>query len=154
MAIAGFNQARCGGTGRTRSVHGRRALCLVAIVGVLVLGACGNETNPSSSRGPDGSGSKVAIQSFAFEPTALKVSRGARVTWTNQDDILHTVTSGRPQKQGVPGVSKSRPAQPDGLFDGRLDARGTRFTFVFDRAGTYEYFCSIHAGMEGEIVVN
>lgn len=35
----------------------------------------------------------VSISSFTFSPQIIKIKKGAKVTWTNQDDAPHTVTS-------------------------------------------------------------
>ncbi len=77
---------------------------------------------------------------FQFSPTPVKVALGSRVTWTNGDDILHTVTSGLPDT-------------PDQKFNGEMNGQGTSFTFSFDTPGTYSYFCNRHNGMRGEVVV-
>src|SRR5437870_12991166 len=55
--------------------------------------------------------SPVGVRVFQFRPGQLEVKAGTRVTWTNQDDITHTVTSGTPE-------------QRDGRFDQRLEGRG------------------------------
>jgi plastocyanin len=74
-------------------------------------------------------------------PPELVVKAGTTVTWTNQDQILHTVTAG-----ATPGTA-------DGKFDGPMDGVGRGFAFTFDQAGTYPYFCSRHNSMTGTIVV-
>ena len=112
---------------------------------------------PSAARsepatGEGTSATEVTVQDFAFSPKELSVSVGDTVTWTNADDILHTVTSGIGQKQGVPGVTKDKVAKPDGVFDQEVDFEDT-FEFTFDKAGTYKYFCAIHPGMVATIVV-
>ena len=66
---------------------------------------------------------------------------GTKVTWTNGDEILHTVTS------GVPGAT-------DGTFNGQLDGKGTSFSFPFDKPGSYKYFCSRHNSMTGVVDVS
>ncbi|HVL65213.1 MAG TPA: plastocyanin/azurin family copper-binding protein [Actinomycetota bacterium] len=109
------------------------------------------ETATSAPAEPDGR--TIAVVDFAYEPAKLEVEPGTTVTWVNEDDILHTATSGKPRAQGVPGVSEGNDARPDGLFDGPLDEAGSRFSFVFAEPGTYSYYCAIHAGMKGEVVV-
>ncbi len=79
----------------------------------------------------------VVIDNFAFGPATLTVARGTRVVWINRDDEVHTVDSA---------------AQPARFKSGALDT-GDKFSFVFDKPGTYQYFCSIHSYMTGTIVV-
>ncbi len=80
-------------------------------------------------------GPHVSIANFTFSPDALTVPVGSTVTWINQDDIPHTVTS-------VDGIFKS-----DGLDT------GDQFSFKFTKPGTYSYYCSIHPKMVGKIIV-
>jgi plastocyanin len=77
----------------------------------------------------------VKISNFTFGPNALTVKAGTTVTWTNEDDIPHTVTS-------TTLAFKSE----------ALDT-GDKFSFKFSTAGTYKYFCSLHPHMTGMIVV-
>jgi plastocyanin len=90
---------------------------------------------------PAGSGA-VTVKQFQFMPAELTVKVGTTVTWTNQDDILHTATSG-----ATPGTA-------DGKFDGPMDGRGKSFSHVFDQAGRYPYFCNRHNSMTGTVVVD
>jgi len=78
---------------------------------------------------------EVKIDNFSFGPTALTVPVGTTVTWTNRDDIPHTVVS------------------TDGAFKSKALDTDDKFSFVFTKAGTYPYFCSIHPKMTGQIVV-
>jgi plastocyanin len=82
----------------------------------------------------------AAIRVFQFQPGALAVRPGTRVTWTNEDDITHTVTS------GLPG-------SPDGRFDVRLAGKGTSGGASFSEPGVYPYFCTRHQSMRGEVLV-
>lgn len=135
----------------------------------LAAGACGGSqpdaappsaSSPSATASPssapdaseNASGNQVAIEDFAFAPKRMKIDAGETVTWTNNDDILHTVTSGRGQKQGVPGVTENKDAKPDGMFDQEVEFEET-FEFTFEDPGTYAYFCAIHPGMTGTVVV-
>lgn len=93
------------------------------------------------------------VEGLAFDPEIVKVPSGTTVTWTNEDAVAHTVTSGAIGEQGVPGVSKGKPDRPDGLFDDELADAGATSSFTFDEPGTYEYFCRIHGGMTGTVVV-
>ena len=88
----------------------------------------------------DGAMATAAVRVFQFQPGALEVRAGARVTWTNQDDITHTVTS------GLPG-------NPDGRFDVQLAGIGASGSASFAEPGVYPYFCARHPSMRGEVVV-
>ena len=79
----------------------------------------------------------VTIDNFAFAPALVIVAPGTKVTWTNKDEEPHTVTS------ADGGLTFKSPA---------LDT-DDKFTFTFDKPGTYKYFCSIHPHMVGTIVV-
>ena len=72
-----------------------------------------------------------------FQPTALTVAVGSTVTWTNNGNNIHALTS------------------TDGLFDSGALAGGQSFSFTFDKAGTYRLLCRQHSlnGMAGQIVV-
>ena len=83
----------------------------------------------------------VAVQLFKFRPDRVGIKTGTRVTWTNQDEITHTVTAGTPDK-------------PDPAFDFRLAGKGTAAAFEFGRPGVYTYFCARHPAMRGQIHVN
>jgi plastocyanin len=80
---------------------------------------------------------EVKIDNFSFGPAALTVPVGTTVTWTNRDDIPHTVVS-----TDDPKVFKSKVLDTD-----------EKFSFTFSKAGTYPYFCSIHPKMTGKVVV-
>jgi len=83
----------------------------------------------------------VGIQLFQFTPGAVEVKAGTAITWTNRDDIEHTVTSGDPEHR-------------TGRFDQRLAGRGSMATVKLSAPGVYPYFCDRHPSMRGEIRVN
>ena len=120
---------------------------------MVVLTACGDGASGGSQPATP-AGASVVIRTFQFEPGELTVPAGSTVRWTNEDGTLHTVTSGAPQEQGVPGVKEDRPAEPDGLFDGEVDERGGRFEVTLSEPGEYTYFCRIHAGMVATLRVS
>ena len=76
----------------------------------------------------------VTIDNFTFSPAELKLKVGDTVTWTNHDDIPHTVVSA--------GKFRSKTMDTDNTF-----------TFTFTSAGDYKYFCSLHPHMTGMIKV-
>jgi plastocyanin len=80
----------------------------------------------------------VDIANFAFNPAVTEVAVGTTVTWTNNDSAPHTVTQ---QPSG------------SGFQSGTLEP-GSSFSFTFDAAGTYDYYCEFHAGMTGQVIVS
>ena len=77
----------------------------------------------------------VTIDNFVFEPARLTVKAGATVTWTNRDDIPHTVAS------------------KDRLFKSKALDTDDTYSFTFTTPGEYSYFCSLHPHMTATIVV-
>jgi plastocyanin len=77
----------------------------------------------------------VKIDNFVFGPQTLTVPVGTTVTWTNSDDIPHTSVS-------TEGVFKSKVLDTD-----------EKFSYKFDKPGTYPYYCTIHPKMTGTVVV-
>ena len=80
---------------------------------------------------------EVKIDNFSFGPATLTVPVGTTVTWTNRDDIPHTVVSTDDAK----------------AFKSKVLDTDERFSFTFDKPGTYPYFCSIHPKMTGKVIV-
>lgn len=122
---------------------------LLVITMWLVLASCGDSSGPTygnnnnSNNNDDSPGpNEVWMVGQSFDPSELRVEIGTTVTWTNNSEMVHTVTSGTPGNQ-------------DGLFDsGDIAPEGT-FTYTFERAGTYEYFCIPHEpSMTGRVIVS
>ena len=78
---------------------------------------------------------KVSIANFAFTPAEISISAGGTVTWTNDDGAPH----GLEYQDGAKGTNLLLP--------------GASFSRRFDRAGTYDYVCSVHPYMTGRVVV-
>jgi plastocyanin len=119
----------------------RKLLRLAGVLIVIAASCAGNSA--SIQAGVEESSDRnvaVTIQTFQFRPTPLEVRTGTLVTWTNQDDILHTVTSGTPESR-------------DHRFEAPLDGKGASSTMTFTQAGIYPYFCDRHQSMRGEIRV-
>lgn len=92
----------------------------------------------------------VRISGFRFQPAELVVAEGTTVTWTNDDAILHTVTSGSSVKKDDFG---NYVIAPDGRINGTLADKGQTFSFTFTTPGDYAYFCSRHNNMTARVVV-
>jgi len=107
------------------------ALLLVAAFSLVVVKGETAHPNPQATA----SIVAVKIDNFSFGPQAITVAPGTKITWTNRDDIPHTVVS-------TEGVFKSRVLDTD-----------ESFSFTFDKPGTYPYFCSVHPKMTGTVVV-
>ena len=79
----------------------------------------------------------VTIKLFQYQPGRIQVKAGTTVTWVNEDEIFHTVTS----------------EKKNSSFDGPLDGKGKSFSFTFSQPGIYTYYCDRHEHMRGEIEV-
>lgn len=77
----------------------------------------------------------------AFQPNPAAIMKNGTVTWTNEDSVTHTVTSGN----GIndPAMGKE--------FDSGL--MGKSFSFMFSKSGDYSYFCQVHPTMVGKLIV-
>lgn len=133
----------------------RRPRITAGILAVLALvlafaTACGS--SGTSGAGTDTSLNKattVSTSLLSFTPATLTVKVGSTVTWTDTDSIAHTVTTGT-FVLGSDGLRTSE--HPDGLINMPL-SKGNNVSFTFTKPGKYIYYCSIHKGMSGEIVV-
>jgi len=75
-----------------------------------------------------------------YTPSKIVIKQGNSVTWVNEDVAFHSVTSGYYD-------------EPSEIFDsGYLDPEES-FTFIFENIGTYDYFCTLHPWMKGQVIV-
>ena len=102
----------------------------LAIVGLDALAANATATAQSTPETID-----VKIDNFTFGPAELTVKAGSTITWTNRDDIPHTVVSS------------------DKAFKSKVLDTDEKFSSTFRTPGTFSYFCSIHPKMTGKVVV-
>jgi plastocyanin len=79
----------------------------------------------------------------AYSPNPIDVKVGGGVTWTNDDSQIHTATSG-----------SAGAADSGSVFDSGILSPGATFDFVFDTAGTYDYYCTMHPQMVGTVNVS
>ena len=110
---------------------GLAAMGIVAMA--LLLG--GHSDVLANAQEKPASNAEVRIDNFSFGPQSLSVAVDTTVTWTNRDDIPHTVVSN------------------DGVFKSKVLDTDEKFSYSFTKAGTYSYFCSIHPKMTAKVVV-
>ena len=77
-----------------------------------------------------------------YLPQDITISTGDTVQWDNVDNAAHTVTGGSPADG------------PSGVFDSSLLMAGLDYSFTFNDAGSYDYFCMVHPWMVGSVTVN
>ena len=112
----------------------KRVLAFVSVL-AFALAACSSDGSGSTT-GAGGEEERVEIADFAYSPDTVTVAAGTTVTWENTEaGIAHTATS-----------------DEDVWTSGTLN-EGDEFSFTFDEAGTFAYFCTIHPDMTGSIIV-
>ncbi|MCA1832710.1 MAG: plastocyanin/azurin family copper-binding protein [Actinomycetota bacterium] len=139
----------------------RRLFHVTAVAGALVLalGACGSQkdtgfnklSTPKATGGGGGGATEIKlVTGNAFSPKTFNAKVGQKVTWDNTDTQQpHNVVSDA-------GLFNSN---PDCVNDQtKCMAEGPQFSFTFDKAGSYPYYCQIHGskggnGMAGVVVV-
>jgi plastocyanin len=105
--------------------------------------AAGNQTASSGTEVIIAQGSSAPTAAEFYVPPTLTVPAGSTVSWKNADSTLHTVTSGSAET-GVSGTE----------FDSSYMAAGKTFQHTFSSAGTFDYYCTLHPFMKGQVIVN
>lgn len=107
----------------------------LAAFGLGIAGLGAGAGNVTASAQPKPETMEVKIDNFTFGPAELTVGVGTTITWTNRDDIPHTVVS------------------TDKVFKSKVLDTDETFSSTFSTPGTFTYFCSIHPKMTGKVVV-
>jgi plastocyanin len=89
-----------------------------------------------SSGGNPAGGAAIKIDNFSFGPATVTIPAGSTVTWTNNDDVPHVVSS-----------------DDNKMFKSKALDTDDHFSFTFTKPGTYNYYCAIHPKMTAKIVV-
>jgi nitrite reductase (NO-forming) len=87
----------------------------------------------------------TTLDNKAFSPNPVKIKVGSTVVWTNNDNNIHTVTSGAPNSPNAGQVFDS------GLTS--LISPSKTYSHKFTSAGEFSYFCRLHPNMVGQIEV-
>ena len=102
-------------------------LILVAVGGIAITGCpAGGDAGPN----------EVFMRAIAFDPMEITIQVDESVTWTNQDIVSHTATSGNPGDDDLGSIFRSA-----------LLLQGDTFTHTFNEAGEFVYFCETHPVM-------
>ena len=101
---------------------------MAALLGALGLAA-------GAGAGAAGDPGQIEIRNFQFVPPALEVRAGATITWVNDDEEIHSIVSSQ------------------GLFTSPALDGEQRFSYRFERPGSYEYRCALHPQMHGTVIV-
>ena len=112
----------------------------IALALGLLLAACGGgdddgaAANDTTTPKPAGAkGAEVALKDLKFIPEKVTIKTGETVTWTWKENVLHNVSG-----DGF---------KSDNLSDGTYE-------HTFDKAGSYDYQCTLHSGMTGTVEVS
>jgi len=125
-------------------------LSLALACAALVAAGCGSSNSksttssqpaaPASNGGtaaPAGGGVTIKMQNITFNPKSKTVKVGQKVTWTNEDDVPHNVTT-------TGGAAK---------FASKDFGKGGTYSFTPTKPGTIQYTCTLHPGMDATLTV-
>ena len=88
-----------------------------------------------------------------FDPPETSILIGDIITWFNDDQEAHTITSG--EGTGRFGWTRGNDfGSPNGLFESSRFMPGETWSFTFNEQGIFRYFCVIHPWMEGIVYVD
>lgn len=85
----------------------------------------------------------VHITSSGFQPGSLAVKANTEVTWINDDTSkIHIIAANPyPQDNSLPGLKSPQLGQ------------GTRYSYTFRHAGTYQYHDDLNPSLNGTVLV-
>lgn len=114
---------------------------LYTLLSTSLLVSCGKGDDSGYNSGGNGNSNPppaantVTMYNMAFSPGNLKVKTGTTITWSNDDNMSHTVTS------------------DNGTFNSGTLKTGETFKYTFNTVGSFPYHCNFHSGMKGTVVV-
>jgi plastocyanin len=124
----------------------KKLLFFSLIIGLLVVSgfSCARQTQTvapinnqanQNTNGGQASSNVVNILNFSFTPGELTINNGGTAIWQQNDAVPHQIISN------------------SGLFESNVLNKGDQYSFKFDQAGEYGYYCKIHPSMRGKIIV-
>lgn len=94
----------------------------------------------NASKYPVAESVTVDIKNFSFNPSTLTVKTGTKVTWINNDNVSHTVTSDT--------------MDPGNFLNSGILSPGQSFSFIFTSPVSVGYHCNIHPMMKGDVIID
>jgi len=102
-----------------------------SVISIMMLYALLLISCSKDNQGPD----EVFMEGSKFTPSTITVTAGTTVTWTNKDNVTHSVTS------------------DTGMFESGDLSKGDTFHYTFSAKGSYDYHCRFHGTMIGTVIV-
>jgi plastocyanin len=135
-----------------RARTGASTLAGVAALSLTLLAsACSTSSTAAPHATSAADGAVVTTGLLAFDPVTAHIKRGQTVTWVGGDDITHVLVEGT-YAVGPDGLRTSQ--TDDKAFALHLSRKSQRVSHVYDTAGTFTYYCTVHHGMNGTVVVS
>jgi len=125
-------------TVRKKIINGRYFLSIFILL-TMIIAVFGYESENQGGNDKPGA-NEVFMIDEKFSPETKMITIGTTIKWINKDNKRHNVISGIPDS-------------PSGLFKSGRMRQNDVFTFKFDKAGTFPYYCSYHDNMIGKIIV-
>lgn len=134
-------------------------IIIVVVAGLYFAGYLGTTTTTGTPvsifETPVGSCSNVQPPNCGYNPDSLPISTGTTVVWTNDGSQPHSVTACYSASSTTACPTPS--SDPNPAFDSGatnfLDG-GEKFSFKFDNAGTFNYYCRVHEWMHGTVTIS
>lgn len=123
-------------------------MTVAVLAAAALVAACGDDDKSSDSGGGGYGGAstqkaagaeatnKVGMKDIKFVPADITVKAGDTVTWTNDESVPHDVK-----------------AEKGADFASETFGEGKTFSYKTTKAGTIDYVCTLHPGMDGTITV-
>jgi plastocyanin len=110
------------------------ATSFLAILSTIVAALPASAADHSSEQS-QAHAAEVRVDNFTFGPESITVPAKTTVTWVNRDDVPHVIAS------------------TDGVFRSKALDTDDKYSYTFDKPGTYSYFCAVHPKMVGKVIV-
>ena len=130
----------------------RRLATALALGSVLLATACGGDDAPAETGkgGATKPGATVPMVFTEFKPTDFTIKAGETLTFENENAITHVIVGGTWKADGN-GLRTEE--KDDGTYKLNVSKKGDKVEHTFTTAGTFQFFCTIHKGMNGTVTV-